>query len=81
MRNPWFGVKTYGIGVAPKNLAGWISTGIYCFLMVSTPVVRNYFDCPAWMIPLGYILITAAFLALLFIKGDGKPWRWRQGHD
>lgn len=81
MSDPWFGVKAYGIGVGPKSLAGWVSTILYCILMIGVPVAKQALNWPIWMIPIAYALLTIVFFALLFMKGDGKPWRWRWGRD
>ncbi len=77
MSYPWFGVKIYGIGIGPKNFAGWVSTILYCILMVAVPVTTQFLNWSAWMIPVAYVLFTVGFFTLLFVKGDGKPWRWR----
>lgn len=81
MSDPWFGVKTYGIGIGPKNLAGWVSTLLYCTMMIGVPVAKRALNWPTWMILVAYVLFTIAFFALVFIKGDGKPWRLRWGSD
>lgn len=81
MSDPWFGVKTYGIGIGPKNFWGWVSTLLYCVFMSTVPFTTRYLDWSVWIIPVEYALFTIVFFALLFMKGDGKPWRWRWGRN
>jgi hypothetical protein len=78
MGKPWFGAKTYGIGVGPKSPAGWTSVVVYCVLMLVTPTAMRSVG-PHWAGLAAGGLITVGYLVLVALKSDGAPWRWRWG--
>ena len=77
MREPWFGVKAYGIGIGPKSRAGWVSVAVYCVLMVAAPLAMHHLYWPAWSLPAAFVFLTLVLLTLMFVKSDGQPLRWR----
>ena len=79
MGEPWFGAKTYGIGIGPKSRAGWLSILVYCSLMTAVLLTERFLHQPSWTVTIILGLLTIAFLALVFIKSDCKAWRWRWG--
>jgi hypothetical protein len=77
MNEPWFGPKTYGIGIGPKSRAGWISVAVYCALMAAAPFAARFLGWPVWAAPVALGLLTVGFLILVALKSDGAAWRWR----
>ena len=77
MGEPWFGAKTYGIGLSPKGAAGWISVAVFCALATLAPLAGLALNWPAWTILASLGLLTIAFLVLIVLKSDRQPWRWR----
>lgn len=79
MNKPWFGAKTYGIGVGPKSVEGWIATLVYAAVMMGGNAIGRRLGAEPWMLGVGGLVLTLAFLALAVIKGDHQPMRWRWG--
>ena len=79
MGKPWFGSKTYGIGLAPKSPAGWASLAIYALAMIVAGPALKRLAAPAWILWAVLAGLTIVMLALVFIKSDRQPWRWRWG--
>ncbi len=84
MGKPWFGPKTYGIGIGPRSRAGWLAVAVYLLLMIATPIAELSLGLPVWMVPAAFGLFTVVFLTLVVLnsggaKSDGEPWRWRWG--
>jgi hypothetical protein len=79
MREPWFGPKSYGIGITPKSPAGWAAVAVYVLAMAATGPVVKFLAAPTWVIWPIIAGLAAAFLALTYIKSDRQPWRWRWG--
>ena len=79
MSKPWFGPKTYGIGVAPKSVEGWIATLVYVVAILAVTAIGHRLGAEDWMIGAAGLVLTIALLALTVIKGDHRPWRWRWG--
>jgi hypothetical protein len=79
MGEPWFGAKEYGIGISPKTPAGWISLFVYVAAMATAPRIAHQLAAPHWAIWLVLATLTIAFFALVAIKSDRQPWRWRWG--
>jgi len=76
-----FGAKSYGVGIAPKSVVGWLATVVYVIAMGSvTPLVLG-FHRPFWWALVAFGLLTAAFLAIALLKTDHSTWRWRWGDD
>jgi hypothetical protein len=79
MGEPWFGAKTYGIGIGPKSRVGWACVAVYVGLMAAAALAVRFLDWPHWVAPAGLGGLTAAFLIVVRLKSDGQPWRWRWG--
>jgi hypothetical protein len=79
MGEPWFSVKTYGIGLSPKSPAGWIALAVYGAAVTAAPPVTAHFGAPRWVTGAAIAALTIGFLVLMFAKSDGRPWRWRWG--
>jgi hypothetical protein len=77
MGEPWFSVKTYGIGLSPKGPAGWIALAVYFAAISAVPPVTAHFAAPRWGAGAAIAALTIGFLVLMFAKSDGRPWRWR----
>ena len=81
MPKPWFGAKTFGVGIGPRSLEGWLLTGAYALAMlIVTPVVVTL-HAPVWWMFVSFGLLTAAVLIAALLKSDGAAWRWRWGDD
>jgi hypothetical protein len=81
MGKPWFGVKRYGVGLAPCSVEGWLAVAAYVVAMAATAPIVNALHLPIWFIGIGFLIATAALLGLVAVKNDGKPWHWRWGND
>ncbi|RAK51441.1 hypothetical protein [Phenylobacterium deserti] len=79
MSRPWFGVKRYGIGLSPTSGQGWAALLAYVVTLAATPLLAVRLGAPSWIVPLALAAETAALIAVVLLKGDGKPWRWRWG--
>jgi hypothetical protein len=79
MGRPWFGAKTYGIGIGPKRPAAWVAILVYVALMTAAPLAELALRWPIWAIPATFALLTLAFLALVVLTSDRQPLRWRWG--
>jgi len=79
MSKPWFGAKSYGVGISPKSLEGWLSILAYGVSIGATCILGRRFDAPPWMIGLAVLVLTIALFVLAVVKGDHQPWRWRWG--
>jgi hypothetical protein len=77
MGEPWFGPKAYGIGLSPKTPAGWISVAAYMAAMAAARLIGRQVSAPRWAAWLAPSTLTLAFLALVLVKSDRRPWRWR----
>ncbi|HEY4292109.1 hypothetical protein [Luteibacter sp.] len=68
-RTYWFGPKRVGWGIGPRSWQGWATIVIYCGLMIS--LIRMFDRVAHPMLDAAIkIILTAAFLALLFWKAD-----------
>jgi hypothetical protein len=81
MTQPWFGPKAYGIGLSPKGAKGWLALGLYVLGMIATGPVVALLRAPTWAIWITFTLLTAALFALIVLKSDRRPWRWRWGGE
>lgn len=77
MREPWFGAKPYGIGIAPRNSAGWIAVAIYSLAMLAVGLVGQRLELSQLAIRIAMGVLTAAFLILAIVKSTHEPLRWR----
>lgn len=77
MKQPWFGVKRYGIGLGPRSPMGWATIAVYAVLMAAAHVPLTALHAPASASGIAAATLTAAFLVLIALKSDGRPWRWR----
>ena len=81
MGQPWFGVKRYGIGVGPRSPAGWAAVGGWAVLVAITNGIIHALHGPPGLDGVATAAWVLALLALMAVKGDGRPWRWRSGRD
>ena len=79
MSRSWFGVKRFGFGLSPSSVHGWMAMLAYVVTLAATPVLAVRLGAPGWIIPFAMAVETAALLALLVVKSDGKPLRSRWG--
>lgn len=78
MKRPWFVVKRYGLGLAPRGW-GWLVTFAYVALLVLALVwIRRLGPAPA---VIAAFAVTAGFFVVMGLTSDHKPWRWRWGKD
>jgi hypothetical protein len=81
MPKPWFGAKSFGVGIGPRSIEGWLLTGAYVVAMVAvTPLVVGL-HVPIWWVFVSFGLLTAGFLIVALLMSDGAAWRWRWGND
>jgi hypothetical protein len=80
MKDPWFVVKRYGLGLSPNGWQGWSVTALYVVLIALTAlwVERTGASGPALA---GLALVLVSFIVVMVLASDGKPWRWRWGDD
>ena len=79
MKTPWFGAKAYGIGISPTGLAGWLCLLVYVAGMGGAVTLGQQLGLAAWMVGLTMLALTIGLCAVIVIKGDQQPWRWRWG--
>lgn len=79
MSKPWFGSKTYGIGIGPKSLEGWIATSVYVAAILTLSGAGRWFSVEPWVIGVAGLVLTMGFLAVAVLTSDHQPWRWRWG--
>lgn len=75
----WFKKKLYGWGWTPATWQGWLLTFIYVVLVIlaSTTVDKSYQEGDfvfAFISPI--ILITIAFIFIVYVKGEKPSWQW-----
>jgi uncharacterized membrane protein YccC len=80
MKDPWFVVKRYGLGLSPNGRKGWTSTAVFVVLvtLAAVGVQRSRASVVSIATPAFVIL---AFTLVMLLTSDGKPWRWRRGGD
>ena len=80
---PWFGQKRFGMGLGPATWQGWLALILYVMALGwSLSRARLLFADQDLGEKVGWglsALLTVALLALIVIKGDRRPWRWRWG--
>lgn len=80
MKDPWFVVKRYGLGLSPNGWKGWGVTALYVVLIALTAVwVERTGASGAALAVLA--LALASFVVVMVLTSDRKPWRWRWGED
>ena len=79
MQRPWFGAKTFGIGVGPKSWEGWLVIAVFAGTALALPRLAAWRHGPSWIAPAGLGLLLLALLIVMTFKGDGKSLRWRAG--
>lgn len=79
MSKPWFGAKTYGIGIGPKSWEGWVVTAVYAVAILTLSGVGRRFGVALWVIGTASLALTIGFLVLAVLTADHQPWRWRWG--
>jgi hypothetical protein len=79
MSKPWFGPKTYGYGLSPISVEGWLVTAAFVAIAIATVPVIRLFGLPDWTAGLAIAVEVAALLSICLAKSDGSPWRWRWG--
>lgn len=78
MRDPWFVVKRYGLGLSPKGWKGWACTAAFVvlFTLAVVEVQRTRASIPALA---AAAVVALGFALVMLFTSDGKPWRWRWG--
>ena len=79
MNRPWFGPKRYGIGIGPTAPAGWVVMGVFVGAMSGAPPLVGALGWPEWTFAGIQVLAVAALLAVVVLKGDRRPLKWRWG--
>ena len=79
MSEPWFTVKTYGMGVRPRNAKGWIATFGFIVGCLAIPILLIWFHAPRVCGPLFLGALAVSYISLVSSKSDGNPWHWRWG--
>jgi hypothetical protein len=77
MKQPWFGVKRYGIGVGPRSPAGWAAIAVYAVLMLACPWLLGALHAPRGAGLLLALALTFGLIGLMSATSDGRTWRWR----
>lgn len=78
MGKPWFGAKRYGYGLSPISWEGWAVTLFWVALMgVGGRMLPSRLGS-GWTLA-AMLALLVVYLAVVGLKSDGKPWRWRWG--
>lgn len=75
-KSPWFRAKRYGLGWGlPLTWQGWTVFATY-FSLLAFGIFNMYH--PIVAIPFSHFLvvITAALVAVCYMKGEKARWRW-----
>ena len=80
---PWFGHKSYGVGLGPKSWEGWACLLAYVLLLYpALAYLPRAIPDPAAGRALGYVaagFLTVLLLAIVWAKRDRShrvKWRW-----
>ena len=80
MKDPWFVVKRYGYGLQPSGWKGWTCTAVFIVLItLATIGIQRSRGSPVSIAQMAFVLL--AFILVMLVTSDGKPWRWRRGED
>lgn len=71
-KKPWFKRKTYGWGWTPSTWQGWAVLALYLF-----GAVKGFVSVFA---P-GFLLLTAALIAVCYLTGEKPRWQWGKKKD
>lgn len=78
-RHLWFKRKLYGWGWTPVTWEGWLATFIYVGLVAACGLTLEETSAPeeiALTFALPTLILTAAFIALAYKKGEKPRWQW-----
>lgn len=80
MKDPWFVVKRYGVGLSPNGWKGWTCTAVFIVLIVlATLGIQRSGASLVSLATMAFVIL--AFTLVMLLTSDGKPWRWRWGED
>ena len=80
MKDPWFVVKRYGIGLSPSGWKGWTCTAVFIVLVtLATIAIQRSHGSAGSILTMAFVIL--AFTLVMLLTNDGKPWRWRRGED
>ncbi len=75
----WFKRKLYGWGWTPVTWQGWLVTGVYILSVVAFGLTIDDYS-PAREIAFTFVipalLLTIAFLRIVYTKGESPRWQW-----
>jgi uncharacterized membrane protein YccC len=80
MKDPWFVVKRYGVGLSPSGWKGWTCTAVFIALITTAAVGIQRSRASAVSIAT-MAFVVLAFTLVMLLTSDGKPWRWRRGEE
>lgn len=75
----WFKRKIYGWGWVPVTWQGWLTTGIYIFLVVAFGLTIDEMSPPRevmFTFGLPVTLLTITFIRICYKKGERPKWQW-----
>jgi hypothetical protein len=80
MKDPWFVVKRYGIGLSPSGWKGWTCTAVFIVLVtLATIAIQRSHGSAISVLAMAFVIL--GFTLVMLLTNDGKPWRWRRGED
>jgi hypothetical protein len=83
MSKPWFRAKSYGLGYSPEGWRGWAALAAFLVLALANikftrALVADRREGDALSTGVMALLI-AGLIAVVVLKSDGSPLRWRWG--
>jgi len=80
MKDPWFVVKRYGVGLSPNGWKGWTCTAAF-IVIAAAGTVWAHRTGGALRAIAAIALLLLAFVPVMLLTSDRKPWRWRWDKD
>jgi hypothetical protein len=80
VKDPWFVVKRYGLGLSPSGWKGWTCTFVFIALITpATLAIQRSGGSAVSIATMAFVVL--GFTLVMLLTSDGKPWRWRRGED
>jgi hypothetical protein len=83
MSKAWFRVKSYGVGYSPGSWEGWAAVAVFLLLAEGNArFTHTLFADPRQGALVGagiMIALRIGMVALVFLRSDRAPMRWRWG--
>jgi hypothetical protein len=83
MSKPWFRVKSHGVGYSPGSWQGWVAVAVFLVLAVTNARVTHTLFADqrqGSLVGAGIMIaLMIGMIALVFLRSDNAPMRWRWG--